>query len=51
MVASVRDWFRVVLQDARSRAVPTVFIRYEDLVMTPEREYGVIMRLLTGLNA
>lgn len=32
----MRQWFAVVMYHARKRDVPTVFVRYEDLVMNPK---------------
>ena len=32
----MRNWYRVVIDDAVTRRVPTIFIRYEDLTSNPD---------------
>ena len=41
-------WMRQMMQDARHRKVPILFIRFEDLVMNPEPELCNLMRFMLG---
>jgi len=45
-----KNWFKVVMHDAKMRQVPTLFVRFEDLNNNPEPELRNIMRFLTGLK-
>ena len=38
------------MHDAKFREVPTLFVRFEDLVSNPEPELANIMRFLTHLK-
>jgi len=38
------------MHDAKMREVPTLFVRFEDLVLNPEAELVNIMRFLTHLK-
>jgi len=38
------------MKHARNRDVPTIFIRYEDLVMNPRPELEILMKFFTGLK-
>ena len=44
------NWYKQVLLDCRTRIVPTVFVRYEDLCNDPEPEYYKILKYVLGLN-
>jgi len=46
----MKNWYKVVLHDARKRDVPTIFVRYEDLCNEPEVQLKNIMKYITGLN-
>lgn len=43
-------WYEVVLHDARMHMVPTIFVRYEDLVEEPEHDLSQIICFLTRLR-
>lgn len=53
----MNNWFMTMMNDAKSRCVPILFIRFEDLVMDPEPELYSMMsfllskRDLIGTNA
>ena len=47
---NMRRWYEYTLHDARLRKVPTLYVRYEDLVSAPEREMRDIMRFMLGVN-
>jgi len=53
----LKDWMHTMMNDAKFRSVPILFIRFEDLVMNPEPELYNMMsfllgkRDLTGTNA
>ena len=53
----INSWMQTMMNDAKFRRVPTLFIRFEDLVMNPEPELYNMMsfllgkRDLTGTNA
>ena len=49
-VGHMKNWYKVVLHDARKRTVPTIFVRYEDLCEGPEEQLGNIMKYITGLS-
>jgi hypothetical protein len=50
-------WYRQLLEDAKMKRLPVLFVRYEDLVSNPEPELRQIMAFLlnvtdiTGTNA
>lgn len=46
----MKNWYKVVLHDARKREVPTIFVRYEDLCNGPEEQLRNIMRYVIGLD-
>ena len=35
MASQIRQWYNVVLDDAKARKVPVLFLRFEDLVTDP----------------
>ncbi len=35
LVIHMKNWFKVILRDARLHKVPTLFVRFEDLVTKP----------------
>lgn len=39
VIVKFKEWYEVVLGDARRRNVPTLFVRFEDLVSQPEPQY------------
>lgn len=39
-----------LVKDALERAVPTLFVRFEDLVMDPEPELRSLMKFLLGVD-
>lgn len=45
-----KQWFKCVMHEAKMREVPTLFIRFEDLVSNPEPELVKIMRFMTQLK-
>jgi hypothetical protein len=49
-IRNLKNWYKVVLHDARKRTVPTIFIRYEDLCERPDVQLNNIMKYITGLN-
>lgn len=42
-VNQIRDWYRQVLHDARMRTVPTVFVRFEDMISDPSQNLNMLM--------
>ena len=46
----VNNWMLTLMNDAKFRNVPTLFLRFEDLVMNPEKELTNMMRFLLGRN-
>lgn len=54
---NINKWALQMMQDAKSRSAPILFIRFEDLVADPEPELRTMMsfllgkRDLTGTNA
>ena len=49
VVSHIKNWFEIVLRDARMHKVPTIFVRYEDLVVNPRPELEKIMKFLVNL--
>jgi hypothetical protein len=47
----MKNWFKVILRDARLHKVPTLFIRFEDLVAKPKPELENIMRFLLEIES
>lgn len=53
----MNNWYQTFMKDARTRKVPIMFVRFEDLVSNPEPELYKIMKFilgerdLTGTNA
>jgi len=41
-------WVKVIMDDAKLKRVPVLFIRFEDLVSDPETQLMNIMRFLLG---
>ena len=41
-------WYKVYLEDARTRQAPVLFVRFEDLVSNPEPELYKMMKFLLG---
>ena len=39
-----------MIDDAKFKRVPTVFVRYEDLVNNPRPELEVLMKMIIGVN-
>ena len=39
-----------MMKDAKSRSVPTYFVRFEDLVANPEPELNNVMKFLLGVS-
>lgn len=56
-ITHINSWMKQMMDDAKFRNVPLLFIRFEDLVMNPEPELYNLMRFmlgkrdLTGTNA
>ena len=44
----MHNWYKAYLNDARSRQVPVLFVRFEDLVTNPEPELYRMMKFLLG---
>jgi hypothetical protein len=44
----MKKWTKIIMDDAKLRKVPTLFIRFEDLVADPETQLMNIMRFLIG---
>ena len=44
------DWMQFTMREARLRRVPTLFLRFEDLVANPEPELRSIMSFLLGVK-
>lgn len=40
-----------MIDDAKFRRVPTVFVRYEDLVNDPRPELETLMKMIIGVNS
>lgn len=57
IVGYIHDWMKQMMDDAKYRKVPTLFVRFEDLINNPEPEIKSMMRFLlnesdlTGMNA
>jgi len=50
VVREMKLWYGTVMKHARNRDVPTIFIRYEDLVMNSRPELEILMKFFTGLK-
>jgi len=48
IVPLFKRWIKVLMDDARLNSVPTLWIRYEDLVTDPETQLMNMMRFLVG---
>lgn len=48
IVPLFKRWIKVLMDDARLNSVPTLWIRYEDLVSDPETQLMNMMRFLVG---
>ena len=46
----MRQFFKLYMDDAKMRRVPTLFVRFEDLVMDPETHLGNILRFMLGVR-
>ena len=46
----INGWMQFTMRDARLRRVPTLFLRFEDLVANPEPELRSIMSFLLGVK-
>ena len=46
----MRRWYAHTMHDSRLRQIPTLYVRYEDLVSSPEREMRDIMRFILGVD-
>ena len=46
----MKQWYEVVLHDARKREVPTIFVRYEDLCEEPDVQLSNLMKYFIGLR-
>jgi hypothetical protein len=49
LVKEVKQWYGTLMYHARKRDVPTIFVRFEDLLMNPKPELDLMMRFFTGL--
>ena len=51
------NWYRTLMNDAKMKNLPVLFVRFEDLVVDPEPQLSNIMKMLnnmtdiTGTNA
>jgi len=46
----MRDWFKGTMEDAKMRKVPTLWIRFEDLVADPKPQLENIMKFMVGIK-
>ena len=46
----VNNWMLTMMNDAKFRRVPTLFIRFEDLVMNPRPELENMVRFILGIK-
>lgn len=44
----IGEWYKVTMRDAALRKVPTLWVRFEDLVMDPEPHLYDLMRFMLG---
>ena len=44
------NWYKTYMDDARLRAAPILFLRFEDLVMNPEPELYKMMQFMLGVK-
>jgi len=45
---AINKWSMQMMQDAKSRSAPILFIRFEDMVANPEPEFRTMMSFLLG---
>ena len=48
IVPVMTRWAKVIMDDAKLKRVPVLFLRFEDLVANPEAQLTHIMRFLLG---
>ena len=44
------NWYKTLMKDARERACPVLFVRFEDLVMDPEPVLMQMMKFILNVN-
>lgn len=49
-VTLIKEWFKVTMEDAKMRKVPTLWVRFEDLVTDPKPQLENIMKFMLGLD-
>jgi len=47
----MKHWYKKVINDAKQNKVPTLFVRYEDLVHDVEPELVAVMKFLLSTNS
>ena len=47
-IIHINNWMKTMMEDAKFRRVPILFIRFEDLVMDPEPQLYKLMSFLLG---
>ena len=49
-MTNMKRFYEIYMNDARNKEIPTLFVRFEDLVMDPEPELRKMMAFMLGLT-